>query len=94
MSQLSASPPTSPSPASNGYDKAKRNNNNKTQRKYDPWKFVAAKSDEPHTKVQGKSTYHWCSKPHSDGKPMWTVHKTEDHGNFKQRHAQQPPSSE
>ena len=94
LRQLSTSLPAAPEPASNGHDKSKRNNKKKTQRKHDPWKFVAPKNNEPHTKVQGKSTYHQCPKPHADGKPMGTVHKPEDHGTFKQRHAKQPPSSE
>ena len=94
LSQLSTSPPAATTPASNGYDKSNRKKKKKTQRKHDPWKFVAPKNNEPHTKVQGKSTYHCCPKPHADGKPIWTMHKPEDHGNFKQRPALQPPSSE
>ena len=43
------------------------------------WKFKPSAEDEPtYKKVNGKMC-HWCPKPHFRGKPMWAIHKPEDH---------------
>ena len=70
LSQLTSSLPAKPAPSSNGYDKAKHNKKKKTQRKHDPWKFVAPKNNEPRAKVEGKSTYYWCPKTNVDCNTM------------------------
>ena len=61
-------------------DSGTKNIPQKKQRcQHDPWKFEAPKEGEPKEKVMSGKTYHWCHKEHLDGKPMWALHKPEDH---------------
>ena len=49
------------------------------------WKMIAPKDGEPVKKEVNKKTYYWCQHEHYDGKPMWTLHKPEDHGKPKKK---------
>ena len=60
---------------------------NKENKRQPPsaWKMIAPKDGEPVQKEVNKKTYYWCPHEPFDRKPMWTLHKPEDHGKSKKK---------
>ena len=65
-------------------NKRKKKKDNKKLNAKNKFKHVAPKASEPREKeANGKKCY-YCDKPHGpDSAPMWTLHKPEDHKEFK-----------
>ena len=58
----------------------KQHKGGKSKHEAKPWKHVAPKDGEPRIKVLDGKTFHFCHKPHDiEQKPMWYLHKPEDH---------------
>ena len=71
-----------------GNDKSRKLNKQhkggKSKHEHKPWKHVAPKDGEPRSKVVDGKTFHFCHKPHGkEQKPMWSLHKPEDHEDWK-----------